>query len=83
MDIDRFLDIEVTIIYHFLIIMFIIISISQRRTGVKNEDIDDFLSKASAVEAAIKGLKDGSIDPNKMPKIAGIETDEEKAEKEV
>jgi len=35
------------------------------------------------VEAAIKGLKDGSIDPNKMPKIAGIETDEEKAEKEV
>ena len=82
MDIDRFLDIEVTIIYHFLI-MFIIISILQRRTGVKNEDIDDFLSKASAVEAAIKGLKDGSIDPNNMPKIAGIETDEEKAEKEV
>ena len=83
MDIDRFLDIEVTIIYQFSIIMFIIIAVFQRRTGVKNEDIEDFLSKASAVEAAIKGLKDGSIDPNKMPKIAGIETDEEKAEKEV
>ena len=83
MDIDRFLDIEVTIIYHFSINMIIIIAVFQRRTGVKNEDIEDFLSKASAVEAAIKGLKDGSIDPNKMPKIAGIETDEEKAEKEV
>ena len=82
MDIDRFLDIEVTI-YHFSIIMFIIIAVFQRRTGVKNEDIEDFLSKASAVEAAIKGLKNGSIDPNRMPKIAGIETDEEKAEKEV
>ena len=54
----------------------------ERRTGVKDVDIDDFLSKASAVEDAVRGLRDGSIDPNNMPKIAGIKTEEEKAEEE-
>ena len=29
----------------------------ERRTGVKNQDIDDFLSKVNAVDEAIKGLK--------------------------
>lgn len=57
--------------------------ITQKRTGVKDTDIDDFLEKAAAVEAAVLGLKNGTIDPNNMPRIAGIETDEEKAEKEV
>jgi len=29
----------------------------ERRTGIKNADIDDFLSKVTAVDEAIKGLK--------------------------
>ena len=28
----------------------------ERRTGVKNSDIDDFVSKASEVEAAVKAM---------------------------
>ncbi len=54
----------------------------EKRTGVKNDDIEDFLRKAGDVEAAIKGLRDGTIDPTEEIKIAGIESPEEIAEKE-
>ena len=54
----------------------------EKRTGVKDDDIEDFLRKAGDVEAAIKGLRDGTIDPTQEIKIAGIETPEEIAEKE-
>lgn len=30
---------------------------TEKRTGVTNNEIDDFLSKVNAVEEAIKGLK--------------------------
>lgn len=50
----------------------------ERRTGVKEDDIDDFLRKANEVEAAIKGMMDGSVDPNSI-KIEGLESEEEKA----
>ena len=33
----------------------------ERRTGVKNSDIDDFVSKASDVEAAVKAMLEGII----------------------
>ena len=35
----------------------------EKRTGVKNTDIDDFLSKVTSVEDQIKGMMDGSIKP--------------------
>lgn len=35
------------------------------------------------MEALVKGLKEGTVDPDKMPKIAGIETEEERIEREV
>lgn len=54
----------------------------EKRTGVKNSEIDDFIEKASAVEDAIKGLRDGSLDPSNMPKIKGIKTKEEEEEEE-
>eukprot|EP00604_Paraphysomonas_vestita_P001519 CAMPEP_0174822658 /NCGR_PEP_ID=MMETSP1107-20130205/17506_1 /TAXON_ID=36770 /ORGANISM="Paraphysomonas vestita, Strain GFlagA" /LENGTH=277 /DNA_ID=CAMNT_0016042253 /DNA_START=22 /DNA_END=852 /DNA_ORIENTATION=+ len=53
----------------------------EKRTGIKNDDIDDFLRKANEVEEAIRALKDGKINPDEI-KIAGIETEEEKLEKE-
>ena len=49
----------------------------EKRTGVKDDDIEDFLRKAGDVEAAIKGLRDGTIDPTEEIKIAGIESPEE------
>lgn len=55
---------------------------SQRRTGVKNEDIDDFVRKATELERAIKGLSDGTLKPEEV-KIEGIETEEEKERKKV
>jgi hypothetical protein len=54
----------------------------QKRLGFKDDDIDDFLSKATAVEEAIKGLRDGTLDP-KCIKIAGIDTEDEIREREV
>lgn len=54
----------------------------ERRTGVKDVDIEDFLRKATEIEAAVSGLKDGTVDPTKEIKIDGIETLEEKAERE-
>lgn len=49
--------------------------------GIKKGEIEDFLSKAEAVEAAIKGMRDGTVDPNNI-KIEGIDSPEEIAEKE-
>ncbi len=43
----------------------------EKRTGIKDADIDKFVDKASAVEAAIKGMIDGTVDPNTI-KIKGI-----------
>lgn len=54
----------------------------EKRTGVKNAEVDEFIAKASAVEEAIKGLRDGSLDPSNMPKIKGIKTQEEEEEEE-
>ena len=51
----------------------------EKRTGIKDADIDKFVDKASAVEAAIKGMIDGTVDPNTI-KIKGIKSDEELAE---
>ncbi len=53
----------------------------EKRTGIKDTDIDDFLSKANAVEAAIRGMKDGTLDPDQV-KVPGILSDEEIATKE-
>jgi len=33
----------------------------ERRTGVKNTDIDDFVRKAADVEAAVKAMLEGNI----------------------
>jgi hypothetical protein len=55
----------------------------ERRTGIKDADIDDFIRKATEVENAINGLKEGTIDPSKPIKIEGIETEEEIKLKEV
>ena len=54
----------------------------EKRTGIKNAEVDDFLEKANAVEEAIKGLRDGSLDPHNMPKIKGFKTLEEEEEEE-
>lgn len=53
----------------------------ERRTGVKNSDIDDFNDKASAVHDAIQGMLNGTLDPKDV-KIDGIDTEEEIIEKE-
>jgi hypothetical protein len=53
----------------------------EKRLGIKNSEIDDFLTKADAVQAAIQGLKDGTLDPSKEIEIEGIETEKEKQAK--
>lgn len=53
----------------------------ERRTGVKDGDIDDFLRKANEVEAAIKGMIAGTVDPTTI-RIEGLESEEEKAKLE-
>ena len=56
----------------------------ERRTGVRNEEIDDFVRKATALEEAIRGLRDGTLDLKDV-RIEGIDCDSEevKAQKEV
>lgn len=54
----------------------------QRRTGVKSEDVDDFVRKADDIQSAIAAMMRGEISPDQV-KIQGIDTPEEKAEKEV
>ena len=38
----------------------------EKRTGVKDKELEDFLSKVDGVQAAIKGMRDGSLDPDKV-----------------
>ena len=51
----------------------------EKRTGVSNSDIDRFISKTSEVENLIKGMKDGTIDPDdkRIRRKLGIKTEEE------
>lgn len=51
---------------------------------MKNSDIDDFIARANAVDEAIKGMRDGTVNPDTI-KIDGIDCDtqEVKDEKEV
>lgn len=50
----------------------------EARTGVREDDISDFLRKTEEVEKAIKGMMDGTVDPGSI-KIPGLESEEEKA----
>lgn len=54
----------------------------EKRTNVGNDDIADFVRKATAVEEAVRALRNGEIAPEDV-KVEGIDTEEEKAEKEV
>ena len=83
MDFDRILDIEVFSNSAVVISLPLIKVTKQKRTGVKNSDIDDFVERATAIESLVKGLKEGTIDPDAMPRIKGIDTAEEQEEKEV
>jgi len=53
----------------------------EKRTGIKDDDIEDFIRKATEVEAAVQGLRDGTVNPDKI-KIEGIDSEEEKQQKE-
>eukprot|EP01006_Ploeotia_vitrea_P040123 TRINITY_DN66404_c2_g1_i2.p1 TRINITY_DN66404_c2_g1~~TRINITY_DN66404_c2_g1_i2.p1 ORF type:complete len:348 (+),score=35.18 TRINITY_DN66404_c2_g1_i2:49-1092(+) len=53
----------------------------EKRTGIKNEQIEDFVDKASAVQDAIKGMLDGKLKPEDI-QIDGIDTPEEIERKE-
>jgi len=56
----------------------------ERRTGVKDADITSFLKKVGDVESLVKGMKDGSIDPDdkRIRKKLGIKSDEERRAEE-
>lgn len=49
---------------------------------ISRDEIDDFARKAEEVQKAIKDMMDGKIRPEDI-KIEGIESEEEKAQKEV
>ncbi len=53
----------------------------EKRTGVKNEEVDEFARKAEDVEKAIKAMMAGEIKPEDV-KVDGIDSPEEAAEKE-
>jgi hypothetical protein len=53
-----------------------------KRTGTNQADVDDFIRKATAVEEAVRAMRDGTVNPEDV-KIDGIDTEEEKQEKEV
>ena len=53
----------------------------ERRTGVRNEDIDAFVKKASALEEAIRGLRDGTVLPDDIH-IDGIDCDSEEVKEQ-
>ena len=53
----------------------------ERRTGINNDDIEDFARKADDVQRAIEGMMRGELRPEDI-KIAGIESEEEKSQKE-
>jgi len=54
----------------------------EKRTGVKDGDINEFLAKVTAVENAIKGLASGTVKPEDI-KIDGIETEDDKRAREI
>jgi tetratricopeptide (TPR) repeat protein len=54
----------------------------ERRTGVKDSEIDEFTAKADAVQKAIQAMMRGEIAPEDV-KIEGIDTDEEIRQKEI
>jgi hypothetical protein len=53
----------------------------ERRTRIKNDDIDDFTRKATDVQNAIRDMLDGKIEPENV-KIEGIDSPEEVIQKE-
>ena len=53
----------------------------EKRTGIKDSEIDEFIRKAEDVEAAIKGMASGTLKAEDV-RIAGIDTPEEAAAKE-
>lgn len=53
----------------------------ERRSGVKDDDIDSFLNKVSAVEDSIKGLISGTVKPEDV-RIDGVLTTAELQEQE-
>lgn len=38
----------------------------EKRTGIRNDDIDDFLARVNEVESQIKGLTDGTLRPEEV-----------------
>jgi tetratricopeptide (TPR) repeat protein len=52
----------------------------EKRTGIGNDDVDRFIAKTTEVETLIKGMKDGTIDPDdkRIRRKLGIKTKEEK-----
>ena len=55
----------------------------ERRTGIKNSDVDDFVKKTTAVQDAITSLVKGDVDPSKISlKKYGILTEEEQKEED-
>ncbi|GMI10807.1 hypothetical protein TrVE_jg12901 [Triparma verrucosa] len=55
----------------------------ERRTGVKNSDVDDFVKKTDALQQAISGIVSGELDPAKVSlKKYGILTEQEQAEED-
>ncbi|CAM9250109.1 unnamed protein product [Chrysoparadoxa australica] len=53
----------------------------EKRTGIKDAEIEDFIGKVDAVNEAIQGMKDGVLAPEDV-KIKGLPTPEELAAKE-
>ncbi len=49
---------------------------------MRDDDIDCFIDKVDAVNAAIKDMKDGKIDPKNI-RVKGIPTDEERKQMEI
>ena len=57
----------------------------EKRTGIKDDDIEEFIRKAAQIEGAVKGLRDGTLDATELKAVEddlGIESDEVKARKE-
>ena len=56
----------------------------EKRTGIKKNDIDDWVKKTDALSAAIAGIADGSLDPDTVSlKKYGILNEKEKEEERI
>lgn len=53
-----------------------------KRNKTNQADVDDFIRKATAVEEAVRAMREGTMNPEDI-KIEGIDSEEEKQEKEV